>query len=184
MTMAESRVLEQLFEATFYADWNTLLIGGGDEPIYLPAEGDCGHHRLIYREDYFSSALHETAHWCVAGAARRKLVDFGYWYQPDGRTGEQQQAFEQVEIKPQTLEWFFTTATGRTFRPSADNLNGPDMASRGPSPAFMAALVAQAQNWCVHGGMPPRAKLFVERLAEHYGVADPFDPDRYRSLAP
>jgi len=183
MTAAESLVLEQLFADTFFNDWNTRLVGGGDEPIYLPADAAHGHHRIIYRHDYFSSALHETAHWCVAGEARRKLVDFGYWYQPDGRTRDQQRAFEQAEVKPQALEWLFTAATGRTFRPSADNLNGPDADSRGPSAAFVAAIAGQARAWCLEGGMPSRGRLFVERLAAHYGVSEPFDPDRYRSLA-
>ncbi|MCK9469526.1 MAG: elongation factor P hydroxylase [Porticoccaceae bacterium] len=184
MTAVESAVLEQLFAETFFNDWNTLLTGGGHEPIYLPADQDHRHHRIIYREDYFSSALHETAHWCVAGEARRKLVDFGYWYQPDGRTRDQQQAFEQVEVKPQALEWLFTAATGRVFRPSADNLSGPDPDSRGPSVAFLDAIATQARQWCIEGGMPPRGRLFVERLAAHYGVEAPFDPDRYQDLAP
>ena len=37
---------------------------------------------------------------------------------------EQQQLFEQVEVKPQALEWLLTVACGRLFRVSLDNLNG------------------------------------------------------------
>jgi elongation factor P hydroxylase len=55
---------------------------------------------------------------------RRKLPDLGYWYAPDGRTAEQQALFEQVEIKPQAIEWLFATAFGRKFRVSLDNLTG------------------------------------------------------------
>ncbi len=35
------------------------------------------------------------------------LPDLGYWYAPDGRIEEQQALFEQVEIKPQAIEWLF-----------------------------------------------------------------------------
>lgn len=55
----------------------------------------------------FNSALHEISHWTIAGAKRRLLPDLGYWYAPDGRTKEQQDLFEQVEIKPQAIEWLF-----------------------------------------------------------------------------
>lgn|SRR5690554_4151752 len=182
--MGTAAVLETLFATTFLADWNTVLTGGGDEPMYLPAAAGRPHHRIIYREDYFSSALHEVAHWCIAGEARRQQVDFGYWYQPDGRTREQQLAFEQVEVKPQALEWLFTTASGRPFRLSTDNLNGDDPHSRGASPAFVAAVERQAQDWCVAGGLPPRGALFVRALANHYQVAQALDADRYRDLQP
>ncbi len=49
----------------------------------------------------FASALHEISHWCIAGKARRELVDFGYWYCPDGRDAMTQSQFEDVEVKPQ-----------------------------------------------------------------------------------
>ncbi len=52
------------------------------------------------------------------------MPDLGYWYAPDGRTHEQQALFEQVEIKPQAIEWLFAQAFGRKFRVSLDNLTG------------------------------------------------------------
>ncbi len=73
---------------------------------------------------FFNSALHEISHWSIAGDKRRLLPDLGYWYAPDGRTAEQQALFEQVEIKPQAIEWLFATAFGRKFRVSLDNLTG------------------------------------------------------------
>ena len=83
-----------------------------NEPYYQPATGECDMHRLFYRSDYFASALHEVAHWCIAGERRRQLADFGYWYTPDGRSPQQQSAFEAVEAKPQPLDWFFSLACG------------------------------------------------------------------------
>jgi elongation factor P hydroxylase len=183
MTLPESVVLEELFAETFLKDWNTILAGGGDEPVYLPADDGHRYHRIIYREDYFSSALHETAHWCIAGEVRRQQVDFGYWYQPDGRDRHQQRAFEQVEVKPQALEWLFTTAAGRPFRLSADNLSSLDTDSRGPSPTFVAAVEEQARIWCVNGALPRRGQQFIEVLANHYGVRDVLDAGRYEDLA-
>ncbi|MEA7548766.1 elongation factor P hydroxylase, partial [Salmonella enterica subsp. enterica serovar Anatum] len=43
---------------------------------------------------------YEISHWCIAGKARRELVDFGYWYCPDGRDAQTQSQFEDVEVKP------------------------------------------------------------------------------------
>jgi len=173
--------LESLFREVFFADYNTLLVGGADEPLYQPATGDCSSHRIFYREDYFSSALHEIAHWCIAGEARRQLVDFGYWYNPDGRTLGQQRAFEQVEVKPQALEWLFSVAAGIKFTVSADNLSASDATAVAPSTEFMAALTAQALLYCGRG-LPQRPAQFVRVLADFYGTVDALNPDSYQQL--
>ncbi len=77
---------------------------------------------ILFAHGYYSSALHEIAHWLVAGEARRKLEDFGYWYEPDGRSAERQREFESAEIKPQAIEWVLATAAGFRYFASADNL--------------------------------------------------------------
>ena len=100
----DSRRLEEVFNRCFLLTENTRLVGGSAEPLYRPAGDGQEQHLLYYREDYFASALHEVAHWCIAGEARRQLVDFGYWYAPEGRDSQQQRAFESVEVKPQALE--------------------------------------------------------------------------------
>ena len=86
-----------LFESTFKKKYNTRLIKGNDEPIYLPANDVCQFNQIIFAHGYFSSALHEVAHWCLAGQSRRLLEDYGYWYIPDGRDHQQQAKFESVE---------------------------------------------------------------------------------------
>ena len=88
-----------LFDTRLGAQYNTRLIKGQDEPLYLPAGKACSYHQIIFAHGYFASALHEISHWCIAGPARRLLEDFGYWYLPDGRNAQQQKSFEQVEIK-------------------------------------------------------------------------------------
>ena len=67
-----------LFDGCFADDFNTRLIKGDDEPIYLPADAELPYHRIVFAHGYYASALHEISHWCIAGKARRELVDFGY----------------------------------------------------------------------------------------------------------
>ena len=60
--------LISLFNSTF-EDYNTRLVLGDDEPIYIPAGDDTGYHQIVFAHGFFSSALHEIAHWCIAGDA-------------------------------------------------------------------------------------------------------------------
>lgn len=169
--------LEMLFGQCFFAHWNTRLEGGGSEPQYLPGAANRS-HRLIYRENFFASALHETAHWCIAGEQRRRQVDFGYWYLPDGRDASAQRAFEVVEARPQALEWVFSVAAGYPFRPSADNLSGA-----GGDGAVFAQAVAEALRCYLERGLPPRAALFADTLSTAYDTGDWRRPEWYRSGA-
>ena len=102
-----SAILESVFSACFENEFSTKLVGNAHEPFYCAAKDGASAHVIYYRHDYFSSALHEIAHWCIAGEARRKLDDYGYWYEPDGRNAEQQALFQQLEIKPQAIEMAF-----------------------------------------------------------------------------
>lgn len=166
-----------LFEQQFFVRFNTRLEAGAREPVYLPASGDCAWHRLCFREDYISSALHETAHWCIAGLERLKLEDFGYWYNPDGRTPEQQRVFEAAEVKPQALEWIFANACGQSFSLSVDNLDGETgVASEG----FAQAVSQQALDWCESGTVPSRAGQFIRGLSQAFGGLDALNPKHYQ----
>lgn len=107
---------------TLFAEYQTILVRGGDEPEYL-AKTDNAPAQILFAHGYFASALHEISHWCIAGKNRRLQDDFGYWYCPDGRDKQTQSQFEQVEIKPQAVECLLTYACGRKFFVSADNLN-------------------------------------------------------------
>lgn len=172
--------LEALFKQCFYKEYKTLLIGGADEPLYSPATSIGQPHRLYYRADYFASALHEVAHWCIAGAQRRQLEDWGYWYCPDGRSATQQRAFETVEVKPQAVEWMLSVAAAAPFRISSDNLLG--MANNKEEGwDFSQAVAAQVQCYR-QTGLPSRAKQFFLAVAEFYGVADPLAATHYAGL--
>jgi elongation factor P hydroxylase len=166
--------LIDLFAQTFGHSENTLLVRGETEPVYLPADQQHQHHRIIFAHGYFASALHEIAHWCLAGKERRLLEDYGYWYSPDGRNAQQQAEFEQVEIKPQAIEWALSVACGKPFRVSTDNLNGAPVDVDG----FTLNVIQQAQSY-VQAGFPPRAQLFIDVLVAFYGTNEPTEEDFY-----
>ncbi len=169
-TFAAAR-LEYLFDACFASRWNTRLIGGAEEPYYQPATSEKHSHTLYYRQDYFASALHEVAHWCLAGEQRRQQFDLGYWYAPEGRTAQQQRAFEAVERKPQALEWFFSRACGYRFQVSVDNL--PESAQEIPdATAFHRSVLEQVGVW-QKAGLPERAEIFYTALCREFGTAVP-----------
>ncbi|MDO7084746.1 elongation factor P hydroxylase [Pseudocolwellia sp. AS88] len=155
--------LIELFSATFFADYNTRLIKGDDEPVYLPASEACSYHQIVFAHGYFSSGLHEIAHWCIAGKERRLKEDFGYWYEPDGRNEQQQKVFESVEVKPQAIEWAFCIAANKKFNVSADNLNGAEADTQ----AFKVAVLKQVEHYLEHG-FPKRAQQFIDALAAFY----------------
>lgn len=162
----DPRTLERVFNHCFLDSEHTRLIGGASEPLYLPADAGCAENRLYYREDYFASALHEMAHWCIAGAERRGLRDFGYWYEPEGRSGDQQSAFLAVEARPQALEWYFSVACDYPFRLSLDTFdpNGYEEVRR----TFAVRVTAQAERLRTQG-LPSRAARLFDALAAGFG---------------
>lgn len=157
--------LISIFEDCFLQEYNTVLVKGDGEPIYLPADSANKHHRVIFAHGFYASALHETAHWLIAGEKRRELVDFGYWYEPDGRTADQQQLFLQAEVKPQAMEWILSKAAGFRFYVSLDNLNGQESDTE----VFKARVHNQIKSYC-ENGLPKRAKTLREALCKFYGT--------------
>ncbi|MBZ2167755.1 MULTISPECIES: elongation factor P hydroxylase [Marinobacter] len=158
--------LIMLFNDVFRERYRTILVKGSHEPEYIPADGPEGLAQVVFAHGYYASALHEISHWCIAGEYRRTLHDYGYWYCPDGRTAEQQQAFEQVEVKPQAMEWLFSLAAGSRFHISVDNLSGAGAADE---PGFRRKVRAQAQHY-LEQGLPDRADDFFNALLSFYGT--------------
>ena len=165
-----------LFNAEFADSLNTRLVRGGSEPIYLPAGPDSDHHQIVFAHGYFTSCLHEIAHWCVAGPERRLLEDFGYWYAPDGRSRDQQRVFESLEIKPQALEWIFNIACGHRFRVSTDNLSGEGAYD----PEGFKANVQQEVFRRLREGLPARTRQFTHALIAHYQPGLQLTEDLFR----
>lgn len=158
--------LELLFNRCFRQSERTVLLSGGDEPLYHPAKHPDALHTIVSTRNYVSSVLHEVSHWCLAGAERRQLVDYGYWYQPDGRSPAQQQEFEAVEVKPQALEWIFSQACGIRFRVSVDNVAQPELRA---SEHFKEQVVRQAKAY-LESGLPSRALIFNTALLSQFGA--------------
>ena len=113
--------LESLNKKVLLA-YNTRLVGGFPEPLYKAAVNSSP-AEVQFTRDFKRSALHELAHWCIAGDERRLVDDYGYWYEPDGRSHEQQEIFFKVEIKPQAIEKHFCMALRIPFQVSLDNLD-------------------------------------------------------------
>lgn len=145
--MHQYQDLISIFNNCFFEKYNTKLVKGEDEPIYLPADENRSYHAIFFAHGFFASALHECSHWLIAGEERRKLVDFGYWYAPDGRTKEQQELFQKVEVKPQAIEWILSMAAGHPFRISLDNLNGSEL----DTSSFKQAIHQQIKTYCEQG---------------------------------
>lgn len=154
----EATDLEAVFNDCFVdSPWACELQGGFDEPLYIPGKPL---NSLRYREDFFASALHEIAHWCIAGVDRLRVVDFGYWYEPDGRDAQTQARFEAVESHNQGLEWLLCDACGFPFKPSFDNLSG----GVHDEAAFFKAVTMSRDRW-INRGLPRRAEILADACA-------------------
>lgn len=159
--------LIELFN-TLFTQQNTILVRGDHEPEYFPATFDQP-AKIIFAHGFFASALHEISHWCIAGQKRRKLNDFGYWYAPDGRSAQQQSAFEKVEIKPQAIECLLTLSCQRPFQVSQDNLFADFDTSHS---TFAADVYDQALDYLSHpSALPSDAQLLLFTfLTIHYAL--------------
>lgn len=131
----------------------------GEQSLSSLPEGN----KIFFNRDYFASALHEVAHWCIAGEARRKQVDYGYWYAPDGRNLEQQLMFENVEVKPQAIEYAFASACNIPWSISTDNLVLTDYDKSRFENAVKQQLLIYSEK-----GFPARAEHFLSLLRSHY----------------
>lgn len=165
-----SQDLIEIFNDLFSVDYQTELVRGGHEPFYRPRRHKGAKHQLVFAHNFFQSGLHEIAHWCIAGAERRTLEDYGYWYKPDGRTPGEQEQFLAVEVKPQSLEWIFSSACEKPFYVSLDNLDGSPQ-----DVSFFKGEVQKKAIELVKGGLPLRAQRFKNALVGRYSNPERFE---------
>jgi hypothetical protein len=152
--------IAHVFNATF-AGAGVHMHGDGSEPLYLPAAGQ-DPARIVYTRDYASSALHEAAHWCLAGRARRRLPDFGFGYVPASRRdAAAQRAFELAEVRTQAIEWFLSVAARVRFHASIDQ--------PGRDRGQMRELILGEVERRLREGLPPRARRLQQALAARFG---------------
>jgi len=148
------------FNRLFGSGYRVAMVGGGCEPEYLPAT-EITPGCIRYRSDYAHSALHEAAHWCIAGTRRRQQVDYGYWYQPPPRDECSQRSFERVEARVQALESILTAAAGMVFRVSLDDVDNLFTCEA----EFAEAVRLEQAQWR-NRGLPPRAETFRRGLEQ------------------
>jgi len=160
----------EVFNNLFSETHDTILVGGASEPLYraLPRA------EIQFRQDYVSSALHEVAHWCIAGHRRRHKNDFGYWYLAERSLSEQRE-FEDLESKPQALEWIFSVAAGVPFRVSVDNFEVDNR-------QYLQKKVWQRTAARLKSGLPARAQIFAKGLSRASGITDYLNCDYYKDF--
>lgn len=161
--------LQNLFSDLFKYSERTILVRAETDPLYLPVDDQRPFAEIHFAHGFFSSALHEIAHWLIAGKERRCQEDYGYWYRPDGRTREQQEEFESFESHNQGLEWILTVAASQPFHISSDNLNGDWQGGLGfAEKVRRSALVRLARGF--HG----RTKIMTDALISEFGDRQSF----------
>lgn len=192
LTPSPNRIFDSLWSAQHteaqQVDWlilhfnrwfsysNVQLLRSDAEPEYFPAQNQSP-ASIQFAHGFFNSALHEISHWCIAGPERRTLPDLGYWYAPDGRSQEQQAIFEQVEIKPQAIEWLFSKAFKRKFRVSLDNLTGDG----GDGCQFKDNVYAQVQRYFNAEAKLPRDALhFIKQICACTRAGQPLYQDEFQ----
>lgn len=156
--ISTERVIE-VFNDLFRERYQTVLMHANSDPVYLPRGEGRRYNELKFAYGFVSSALHEISHWCIAGAARRELEDFGYWYKPTGRSEQEQKDFESHEVGPQALEWIFSSACGVSFHPSLDNHE-----DRSPDFARFESKLLGRISYILRMGLPFRASMFAHAL--------------------
>ena len=137
--MITDREIAGRFNALVGHRYRTLLVGGAQEPLYLPRT-DRPRAIIRYTRDYAQSVLHEISHWCLAGCERRRLLDYGYWYVSPPRSSSEQAAFFRAEEQVQALESVLADACGLKFCVSADQI-GTDLEEFSERVAARAATI-------------------------------------------
>lgn len=161
-----------VFNQQFAIAHRTVMVGGSVEPLYLPATG-IQPALVVYTRDYPASALHEAAHWCLAGARRRRRRDYGYSYSPGPRDPAQRRAFFAAELDVQALEAVFASAADVRFVISADDFEAPACELDAFAQRVRQRAAAYAHAFVHERGPTERAARFCAALAaERRGPGD------------
>jgi len=165
--------LEVLFARLFSGSEQAVLVRAlTSDPVYFPKSELRDFNEIHFANEFFSSALHEIAHWLIAGCDRRTRIDFGYWYKPDGRNPAEQELFEQFEARNQGLEWILSVAADHNFHVSTDNLSGGKVGGE----SFAQAVRTHALLF-LRNGLSGRCKVLVDGLISEF--SDPQKFNRY-----
>lgn len=171
MTEPAASHIAQIFTAQFLGSHNTSMSGGAAEPLYEPA-ADSQPARIFFTHDYPASALHEAAHWCLAGRIRRTQRDYGYWYVPGPRNARQRQAFFAVEAGVQALEAIFAQTCNVRFVVSADDFAASPEEIDAFTQRVADGIAARRRH------LPARAQRFFDALTRAFASAPVLEHER------
>ncbi len=79
--------------------------------------------------------------------------------------------FEAVEVKPQSLEWFFSRACNYRFQVSVDNFN-EETGELPDTHDFCEKVHSQVAHWQLHS-LPDRAGQFYQALCQEFSTSIP-----------
>ncbi len=161
----DHRSLAGRFNAGVGRELGVQLVGGADEPVYLPRRGSRPAW-IRYARDHTASVLHELAHWCLATPAERERVDYGLQYRPPPRTLAEQRGFYRAELPVQALEKLLCAACGLDFEVSDDNPGRDYPAERA---AFARHVDEACDALCRHGPGSDATRL-LDALAPGWRV--------------
>ena len=163
MTDAAAIRIAATFNRLFGPSHRVTMVGGGAEPLYEP-ETPAHPARVVFTYDYPASALHEAAHWCIAGAARRRLRDYGYSYAPGPRESIARSVFFASECDVQAVEALLAEACDVRFVISADDFAAP----QAELDDFERRVRERIEHRRVHG-LPRRAERLRAALRAEFG---------------
>jgi len=163
MTDAAAAHIADTFNRVFGVSHRVRMVGGAAEPLYEPATDDRP-ARIVFTYDYPASALHEAAHWCLAGPARRRVRDYGYSYAPGPRDPVSRAAFFASECDVQAIEALFAESCGVRFVVSADDFAAPPAELEAFERSVRAAIARRRNE-----GLPARAACFRDALIGEFG---------------
>ncbi len=166
--------LINLFNEQFKVSEHTILVETENDPLYLPIDASCEFNRIFCTKNSFASIFHEIAHWCIAGLARRKLVDYGYWCKLEDRSPEEQQLHRNYEKKTQAIEWIFSVAANTKFLIIPDNAPHSFEASE----EYKQGIYTMTMHY-LDQGLPPRAEIFKNSLLAFYEHQNIFSKDLF-----
>jgi len=163
MTDAAAVRIIATFNRLFGASHRVTMVGGGAEPLYEPAT-PTQPARVVFTYDYPASALHEAAHWCIAGSARRRRRDYGYAYAPGPREPIARSGFFASECDVQAVEALLAEACGVRFVISADDFAAPPEELEDFERRVRERITLRRVQ-----GLPRRAEQFRDALRAEFG---------------
>ncbi len=133
--------------------------------MILPADAEVPYNRIVFAHGFYASAIHEISHWCIAGKARRELVDFSATgIARMGVMPKRKASLKMLKRSRRHSTGCSVLAAGYPLNVSCDNLEGdfePDRV------VFQRRVHAQVMDYLANG-IPERPARFIKALQNYY----------------